>query len=84
MTDEEVAQAKLILLANLANRKLAADNARLRALVKAVETIRHAGRGDKVEHICPWCLAERGRDYLRKAQPHRPECDAFNPDGSVR
>lgn len=47
-----------------------ADNARLRALVKAGE------RGTHVYPICPWCEWDGGG--------HRADCPAFTPEGLVK
>ena len=49
------------------------DNDRLRALVKAAEC--------PSEDSCPWC-----RTYTQPgfADPHKPDCPAFWPDGRVR
>ena len=60
------------------------DLRRLRGLVKAVETIRHAGRGDSVEHLCPHCWHERDRNYAFAPQKHAADCPAFTADGSVK
>lgn len=54
-------------------RLLAGEIDRLRALVKAAEC--------PSEDSCPWC-----RTYTQPgfADPHKPDCPAFWPDGRVR
>lgn len=52
---------------------LKADNARLRALVKAAEF--------GPNHRCSWCGAER---YVKGSDPHAPDCPAFTADGVVK
>ena len=49
---------------------LKADNARLRALVKAGE------RGTNAYPVCPWCEWDGGG--------HRADCAAFTPEGVVK
>lgn len=52
------------------SENLAADNARLRALVKAGE------RGTAAYVACPWCEWQDGA--------HAPDCAAFTPNGVVK
>lgn len=60
-------------------RKQRADNARLRALVKAAE---RNGSGQR----CPWCnVWEDEKHYMVPGgNPDYPDCPAFTPDGVVR
>lgn len=50
-----------------------AEIARLRALVKAAECPN--------EDQCPWCWTYTQPGF---ADPHKPDCPAFWPDGRVR
>ena len=65
MVEQSVAQSKALL----------ADNARLRALVKAQEW--GAENVSRIEPICPWCGAPTDNE-------HAPDCPAFTPTGEVR
>lgn len=58
-------------------REQRADNARLRALVKAVEWQGCVGRDS--DPACPWCGAEP-----EPIGSHAPTCPAFAPDGKVK
>lgn len=49
-------------------KRLQADNARLKALIKEAERTPY-------EHACPWCWAET---------EHAHDCPAFTPEGEVK
>ncbi len=51
---------------------LEADNARLRALLKETEFAYNYAE------VCTWCLADVSN------RKHDDDCEAFNPDGSVK
>ena len=54
-----------------------ADNARLRALIKAAEL--------GTESYCPWCNAKAiAVDHPADRMEHADTCPAFTPDGTVR
>jgi hypothetical protein len=54
--------------------RFAADNQRLRALIKSAE---FANRAQAItEGWCPWCDWAEGE--------HGPNCPAFTPDGKVK
>lgn len=63
---------------------LLADNARLRALVKAAEWEGCHCRMDVEPNGCPWCNGDTygSRDLPKRT--HADDCPAFTADGVVR
>lgn len=67
----------------LANQRLAEDNARLRKLIADAEW--EGNTMQEPEPACPWCQTDKSLGPIGKPPgEHEPDCPAFSAPGTVR